>query len=267
MVIFYGINVFGLLITIHLLNTSKFELCDFGTIKSYFDKFDGKKIKWDSNELQRRFNVMVALEDKSYFERTKSYNWFSVEFIKYKIKEYKINKEKKTLRQKLQFAWTQVKKFRLFRETIKKIRCKIIESAWTIKDPFQRLERKIRGCSTIEMQLIRNIGIKKGYNKCIIKRKAFEFIYTDLFFSGLKKYYENTLNNKRKEFKKFILYVYLHSIRLSLDKNDFTSINKLFVQEQVEEWDIDEFYVAILSLTGAPVKPKRMAYIRMLSVK
>lgn len=40
--------------------------------------------------------------------------------------------------------------------------------------------------------------------------------------------------------------------------NDFKSINMLFEQERVEEWDIDEFYVAILSLTGAPVTPKRM---------
>lgn len=40
--------------------------------------------------------------------------------------------------------------------------------------------------------------------------------------------------------------------------NEFKAINKLFEQEKVEEWDIDEFYVAILSLTGAPVTPKRM---------
>ena len=61
-----------------------------------------------------------------------------------------------------------------------------------------------------------------------------------------------------QEFKKFILYVYLHSIKLNIYGNEFKAINKLFEQEKVEEWDIDEFYVAILSLTGAPVTPKRM---------
>lgn len=266
LILFYGINVFSLLITIHMLNTSKFGLCDFGIIKSYFDKFDGKKIKWDSCELQRRFEVMIALEDKSYFERMKSYNWLSVEFIKYKIKEYKTNKEleriykeKKTLHQILQYVWTLIKNFRLFRQTIIKIKRRLIESKEAIKVAFKRLVRKIRGCSTLEMQLIRNIGIEKGYDKCIIKRKVFEFLYTYLFFSGLKKYYENTRNTKRKEFKKFILYVYLHSIKLSLFGNDFQAINKLFEQEQVEEWDIDAFYVAILSLTGATVTAKRMA--------
>ena len=41
--------------------------------------------------------------------------------------------------------------------------------------------------------------------------------------------------------------------------NDFKTIDKLFKKDQrVEQWDIDEFYVAILSLTGAPVTPKRM---------
>lgn len=263
--IFYGINIFILLITIHMLNTSKFGLCDFGTIKSYFDIFDGKKIKWDSYELQRRFDVMIELEDKSYFDRKKSYNWFSVEFIKYKIKGYKTNKEwirqykeKKTLCQVLKCIWRLIKQFRLFRYIINKIKCKLSESSWSVKDAFGRLQRKIRGCSTLEMQLIRNIGIEKGYNKCVIRRKFFEFFYTYLFFNGLKCYYENTQNNKRKEFKKFILYVYLHSIKLSMFGNDFKSINMLFEQERVEEWDIDKFYVAILSLTGAPVTPKRM---------
>lgn len=263
--VFYGINIFILLITIHMLNTSKFGLCDFGTIKSYFDKFDGKKIKWDSYELQRRFDAMIELEDKSYFDRKKSYNWLSVEFIKYKIKGYKTNKEwkkqykeKKTLCQILKCIWRLIKQFRLFRYIINKIECKYLESTWSVKDAFQRLKRKIRGCSTLEMQLIRNIGIEKGYGKCVIRRKFFEFFYTYLFFNGLKSYYENTQNNKRKEFKKFILYVYLHSIKLSMFGNDFKSINMLFEQERVEEWDIDKFYVAILSLTGAPVTPKRM---------
>lgn len=265
LVIFYGINIFILLITIHMLNTSKFALCDFKTIKSYFDKFDGKKINWGSNELQRRFNIMIALEDKSYFDRRKSYNWLSVEFIKYKIKRYKEEKEwqkqyksKKTLYQILKCIWRLIKQFRLFRCIAKTIKSKIFEVAWSVKDSFRRVNRKIRGCSTLEMQLIRNIGIEKGYDKCVIRRKFFEFFYTYLFFNGLKSYYENTQNNKRKNFKEFILYVYLHSIKLSMYGNDFKSINMLFEQERVEEWDINEFYVAILSLTGAPVTPKRM---------
>ena len=265
LVIFYGINIFILLITIHMLNTSKFGLCDFETIKSYFDKFDGKRINWGSNELQRRFNIMIALEDKSYFDRRKSYNWLSVEFIKYKIKGYKEEKEwqkqyksKKTLYQILKCIWRLIKQFRLFRCIVKTIKSKIFEAAWSVKDSFRRVNRKIRGCSTLEMQLIRNIGIEKGYDKCVIRRKFFEFFYTYLFFNGLKSYYENTQNNKRKNFKEFILYVYLHSIKLSMYGNDFKSINMLFEQERVEEWDINEFYVAILSLTGAPVTPKRM---------
>ena len=40
--------------------------------------------------------------------------------------------------------------------------------------------------------------------------------------------------------------------------NEFKSIDKLFDDAKVRDWDIDEFYVAILSLTGARVTPKRM---------
>lgn len=261
--LFYGVNICILLITIHKLNTLKFEMCDFKTIKGYFDKFDGKKIEWENYELQQRFEIMVELEDKSFFERKKSYNWFSIEFIDYKIKAYRANREmmkrykvKKSVIQMLKYIWTLIKEMRFFRYIIGKIRRKIEENTWTIKDFFGRLKSKIRGCSTLEMQLIRNIGIEKGYSKCVIRRKIFEFIYTYLFFNGLKDYYENTRNNKRREFKKFILYVYLHSIKLNIYGNEFKAINKLFEQEKVEEWDIDEFYVAILSLTGAPVTPK-----------
>ncbi len=89
---FYGVNIGILLITIHMLNTSKFGLYDFQTIKRHFDQFDGKKIMWDSQELQRRFDIMVGLEDKSYFDRENSYNWFSVEFLKYKIETYRENR-------------------------------------------------------------------------------------------------------------------------------------------------------------------------------
>lgn len=263
--LFYGVNICILLITIHKLNTLKFGMCDFKTIKGYFDKFDGKKIEWENYELQQRFEIMVELEDKSFFERKKSYNWFSIEFIDYKIKAYRANREmmkrykvKKSVIQMLKYIWTLIKEMRFFRYIIGKIRRKIEENTWTIKDFFGRLKSKIRGCSTLEMQLIRNIGIEKGYSKCVIRRKIFEFIYTYLFFNGLKDYYENTRNNKRREFKKFILYVYLHSIKLNIYGNEFKAINKLFEQEKVEEWDIDEFYVAILSLTGAPVTPKRM---------
>lgn len=261
----YGLNIVILLTTIHFLNTSKFELYDFGVIKGYFDKYDGKKIRWDDKELQHKFEVMVELEDKSYFNREKSYNWLSWEFVKYKYHAYKINREyKKMYREKRSLKaiatriFSLIKKRRLCRYFIKKMNLKIKESEWSVKEFFQRVKKKIRGCSTLEMQLIRNIGIKKGYKKCVIRRKIYEFFYTYLFFNGLKSYYENTQNNKKKEFKKFILYVYLHSIKLSLFGNEFKTIDKLFVSEKVSEWDIDEFYVAILSLTGASVTPKRM---------
>lgn len=154
--------------------------------------------------------------------------------------------------------WSLIRKFKLFRYVLRKIKEKIASSTWSVMYFFHRLKSKIRGCSTLEMQLIRCIGIEKGYDKCVVRRKFFEFFYTYLFFNGLKNYYENTQNNKRREFKKFILYVYLHSIRINMFGNEFKSIDKLFGDAKVRDWDIDEFYVAILSLTGARVTPKRM---------
>lgn len=263
--VYYSANITILLVTIHIINTTQFSLHEFGVIKSYFDKFEGRKILWDSYELQQRFDILVQLEDKSFFDRKQSYNWLSMEFVKYKIKAYKENRvwqkqfrEKQSLRHILKTVLRLIRQFRLIRYVVGKIKWKIDESTWSVKYFFRRINRKIRGCSTLEMQLIRNIGIEKGYDKCVIRRKIYEFFYTYLFFNGLKSYYENTSNNKRKEFKKYILYVYLHSIRLSMFGNEFKSIDKLFEQDKVEEWDINELYIAILSLTGATVSPKRM---------
>ena len=263
--VFYGINIFILLITIHILNTSKFSLYDFKDIKKYFDEIENKKINWNSSELQRRFNVMLELEDKSYFDRTNSYNWISVEFVKYKIKEYKLNKEwrkqfneGKTLVDRLQHMWRLMRNFELIRYSVGRIKEVISGFVWSINETFRRLKGKIRGCSTLEMQLIRNIGIQKGYDKCVMRRKFFEFFYTYLFFNGLKRYYDNTQNNLCRELKKAILCVYLYSIRVSMFGNNFKTIDKLFQAPNIEDWDIDEFYIAILSLTGAPVTHKRM---------
>lgn len=98
---------------------------DFQTIKRHFDQFDGKKIMWNSQELQRRFDIMVGLEDKSYFDRENSYNWFSVEFLKYKIETYRENrawkkhfKAKRSWRYNLKCIWRLIKRFRLIRYVI-----------------------------------------------------------------------------------------------------------------------------------------------------
>lgn len=263
--IYYGLNIALLLVTIHILNTSKFKLFDFGVMKSYFDKFDGKKIELDSPEVRKRFEIMTDLEDKSYFDRTNSYNWLSFEFIRYKIRAYRYNKKwekqlkpKKTIREMLKYLWKLIRKHRLLKHLFCKLKNKIQGSIWNVKSMFTRLRRKIRGCSTLEMQLIRNIGIEKGYDKCVFRRKIFEFVYTYLFFNGLKQYYAITQNAKRMRFKEFILYVYLHSIRLKMFGSEFKSIAALFDNSDIGEWDIDEFYIAILALTGAKVTPMRM---------
>ena len=96
---------------------------------------------------------------------------------------------------------------------------------------FRRLKMKVRGCSTLEMQLIRNIGIEKGYDKCIIRRKMFEFVYTYIFFNGLRDYYENTQNSKRREFKNlFCTFITFNTIKYVW--NDFKTIDKLFKKDQ-----------------------------------
>lgn len=58
------------------------------------------------------------------------------------MKRYKV---KKSVIQMLKYIWTLIKEMRFFRYIIGKIRRKIEENTWTIKDFFGRLKAKFVG--------------------------------------------------------------------------------------------------------------------------
>ena len=135
--------------------------------------------------------ILIDREDHSFFERVESYNWISVEFIVYRLRRMYKESEKCTssnslLLRKINFILYILKKI---------IKCIVNEIHRLIfitnKVVLHRKNIKsyIRGYSTIEMQLIRTLAVKHGYSSHVFQRKAYEFIYSKIFFSSLKKYY------------------------------------------------------------------------------
>ena len=256
--------------TMHCIVAPRFVVKEFKDINFYFAKFIERDLNLDSYQVRQRLELLTELEDKSYFVRQNSYNWISVEFLKYKIRgSYgrTTTSEKGHLWHTIQQIvwWTMENGFRKFFERAgEEIHFKVREMCYWLKS----IIRRIRGGSTLEMQLIRQIAIEEGY-QYVLQRKIYEFAATFIFFPQLKKYYQRNEVGKKEFFKEFILYIYLQSVPVKVNKVRFPSIARLMecVHKKesedghvlhIEDYDITELYVAYLALTGAPVSDKRL---------
>lgn len=266
--LFYLINVVMLLVSIHMFFSSKFAIKSFSEMKRYFDKLVPYNLHVNDPEVQKKFEILTGLEDKSYFIRTESYNWLSAAFIKYRHERRSKVHDKKKRRINLKSLIRKIKAIGM-KEATHRLKGRLEEEIEYRKYICKKNKGKIRGCSTLEMQLIRQIGIQKGYEKCVIRRKAFEIIYSYIFFSGLKAYYKESNCAKHSQFKEFLLYVYLYSVRVTVktegNNETFDPIASAFVgleadmqNYSIADWDIDKFYVLMLGLPNAKVGLKRL---------
>lgn len=114
-----------------------------------------------------KYTILTEIEDKLYFKRKNSYNFLSLEFAKYRILRFR----------------TYIKHYH-GKEKIKRV--------MYAAEHYAAITKHVRGYSTIEMQLIRNIGLPTGYN-CVVRRKVFEFVYTKIFFCSLKQMWQRIL--------------------------------------------------------------------------
>ena len=266
--LFYLINAGMLLVSIHMFFSSKFAIKSFSEMKRYFDKLVSYNLHVNDPEVQKKFEILIGLEDQSYFIRKESYNWLSAAFIKYRRERRNKVRDKKKRKINLKLLIKKVKKIGI-RKAICRLKDKIETEIICRKNIWRKIRGKIRGCSTLEMQLIRQIGIQKGYEECVIRRKAFEIIYSFIFFSGLKEYYKESNCAKYAQFKEFLLYVYLYSVRVTVktegNSEIFDPIASAFVDLKADmenysiaDWDIDKFFVLMLGLPNAKVGLKRL---------
>ena len=91
-----------------------------------------------------------------------------------------------------------------------------------------------RGYSTIPMQLMRSIGIKRGYN-CKIRRKLFELIYCKIFFNGIEKMFKEDKVARRDKVKEYYLYIYFHKVNTFLGNASFSKFLNAFDMQYNEK--------------------------------
>ncbi len=177
------------------------------------------------NEIEAdKYTILTEIEDKSYFDRKNSYNFFSLEFVKYRILRFR----------------TYIKCYH-GKEKLKRV--------INVVEHYAVVTKHIRGYSTIEMQLIRNIGLRTGYN-CVIRRKIFEFVYTKIFFSSLKQFFIDNYYNNRSHYKEYLLWLYFRVVKTKINGKAIQPASKAFINDKMESWSKEGIFIVCMGLSG-----------------
>lgn len=114
------------------------------------------------------------------------------------------------------------------------------------------LSHYIRGYGTIEMQVIRNIGLDLGSYRLIIRRKLFELLFSQAVFNS----YINQLSRNspaRNNIKNWILNCYLNLVSVKVDdivcrpKKGKSTFQQLFGKD-FSKLTEEEFFIWCLGL-------------------
>lgn len=211
----YIIGILLMAVLLLFVSRAKFSTC---TVDEMITKLTDKCNINNCDNLSRnikKYEILSYLEDRSFFERGERTHIIPIE----KVEE--------NLRRRI---------------TIKNFRHPIIN--------LKKLIR--RGYGTIEMQLIRTIGVEFGSYNCRIRRKVFEVIYSNLIFNS----YINLLGKKsdaRANVENWIIQNYIEnvSVRFGANKTYYPSEKNTIKQifgRSIENITEEEFFVWCLGL-------------------
>ena len=245
---------------IKMLN-NEFETLDFEKINNKIGeikKFEG----FSSNPKLREFSKLLTYkEDKSFFEREDAYNWLSISFIKYRLRRMYINCQKHHIKEKGRISKIVNKLITFFYYEMKFahiiIHCfkRILKAAYNKFKNKKKLSDYLPGHSTIEMQLIRTLAVVDGYESHVYQRKLYEIIYSAIFFNSLKDYYKYNWYDNLREFKHYIIYLYIMVAPIRINGVDYSNIKELYKKKQLNNITMEEFYIWELGLSHIPIKP------------
>ncbi len=239
---------------IHNMFYEKHELKTYSEVESTISKFPYYITHWQEEEakgeLFKRFELISAVEDKTYFERKRGHSFLSFEFIGLNIR--------RRLRSIRFFA--KRKKNRTSKISVKAFLKRFV----AIKRYAQKLFRGIyRGHSTLEMQLIRvlfcknlNTGRPRNpkdfFGKA--KRKAFEIVYSRLFFDGLKR----SLYPYNNYFRHYLVYLYVNNVQTKVFETKYNPMMKYLECENFSDCSMEKLFLAILGLNHSKITIQRI---------
>ena len=280
------INIYNLLEQIKLFNITSYNIYIFfikalpilivfkGIINMLNDEFETYNFEEINEEMKKIMSfegfgpnaklhdfgeILTHKEDKSFFIRKNNYNWLSISFIKYRIKRIFMNfsKRKYSKGKKIKNICNIGKTIitytvRFIKLSIKFVK-KTIQIIVNVLIRRENIKNYLRGYSTIEMQLIRTIALKHGYETKTIQRKFYELIYSEVFFRSLKEFYEYHQYSNTEYYKYYILYIYIRVAPVRINGVDYYSILKMFNKKKLNNITNEEFFIWTYGLSYWPV--------------
>lgn len=218
------LSILFLWLGIHLTISQPFKIKSITKIVEKFEQIPIYKFEYHP-EMQEKFDLLCDFEDTTYFLRSKSYSSFSWEYLKCILKKYGI--------QSVRSLSTVLKS-----DIGKKI---------SIYALFLFLRR---GHSTPEMQLLRTIGIVRGYDKYKYQRKVFEIVYSKVFFSALKEYHRANTYSSLQHYRHYLLFVYFQTILTKINGKRCLPLSSAFSNKNdIANWSMNGLFVACLGLS------------------
>lgn len=204
-IVFLGLSAILFIIAITIILQQKFVVNTFSDMYKLFVTYPINRVEFN-DKLNEACNILISIEDKYYFDR-KGYTFFSLDILN------RILKEKLAI-------YNRLGKIKYVCQISKRFIGNVVSEN--------------RGYSTIPMQLIRSLGIKRGYNYKY-RRKIFELIYSRLFFDGIKRMFEEDQVARRSYIKQYFLYIYFHKVNTFLGNAKFSKFLNAFDMQYSRE--------------------------------
>lgn len=224
--VFKVLSLIFLCIAVTKVLQQEFTLKTFRDMYWIFDQYPIYQVDFN-DKLDQVSDILVTIEDRRYFERA-GYTFLDVEHLTQAVKRKLKNKS--------------------FKEKCHSGK-KFIGDIVTFK----------RGYSTIPMQIIRSLGIERGYD-CKIRRKIYELLYPKMFLDGMRKSMKNVRAQQREKFDQYLLYIYFHVVQTDLGKGyrNFLSVfdTSGHTKEQKDIYDCSNegVFIACMGLSKRAIR-------------
>ncbi len=229
-----ALSILPLLIGLHLTVSQPFKVKTIEEICRVFDRSPPYLFKYDK-AMQEKFDMLCAFEDMTYFQRKNSYSCISAEFFLCTLKRIGFPSQKSA--------------------------CEGFPSRLTPARLWRGLLGFFkRGHSTPEMQLLRTIGIVRGYDKYIIQRKAFEVICSKTYFSSLMEYYKYNAHIGFAHYRHYLLYIYFQNVAVKIKRKSYSPLCSLFEGgiSSIADWSMEQLFIACLGLGWREVNERNL---------
>lgn len=224
------VSFVALLFVIKCLLAPKYKTRSISYIIKQFEAKDLIYMIKIDKHMKDMFNILVAIEDNTFFDRNEKQHVLTMKYIKSKIAKYF-----HVFFLNLQTGFSNEQR-------------KGYDSSY-----LSKVRSYIRGYSTIEMQLIRTMGIELGYKK-ITRRKIYEYLYSNMILNGYCDYLKTYATFDKDKFKYFILYKYIDNVGIKINSmvlgasEKHSTVLQLYKTDEYKQISNEKFFVWCLGL-------------------